>query len=114
MLLVPLTLEQEFSGYVTQLTLGIQRVENSSRNLLKLAQGGTAVGTGLNTRKGFDEKVASAIAKLTNQPFVTAPNKFEALAAHDAIVESHGALNTVAVSLMKIANDIRYQDPDVV
>jgi fumarate hydratase class II len=108
MLLVPLTLEQEFSGYVTQLTLGIQRVENSSRNLLKLAQGGTAVGTGLNTRKGFDEKVASAIAKLTNQPFVTAPNKFEALAAHDAIVESHGALNTVAVSLMKIANDIRY------
>ncbi|CAM0141646.1 hypothetical protein VKS41_000753 [Umbelopsis sp. WA50703] len=105
---VPLTLEQEFSGYVTQLTLGIQRVENSSRNLLKLAQGGTAVGTGLNTRKGFDEKVASAIAKLTNQPFVTAPNKFEALAAHDAIVESHGALNTVAVSLMKIANDIRY------
>ncbi|KAG2185727.1 hypothetical protein INT43_002162 [Umbelopsis isabellina] len=105
---VPLTLEQEFSGYVTQLTLGIQRVENSSRNLLKLAQGGTAVGTGLNTRKGFDEKVAAAIASLTNQPFVTAPNKFEALAAHDAIVESHGALNTVAVSLMKIANDIRY------
>lgn len=105
---VPLTLEQEFSGYVTQLTLGIQRVENSSRNLFKLAQGGTAVGTGLNTRKGFDEKVAAAIASLTNQPFVTAPNKFEALAAHDAIVESHGALNTVAVSLMKIANDIRY------
>jgi fumarate hydratase class II len=105
---VPLTLEQEFSGYVTQLTLGIARVENSLHNLLKLAQGGTAVGTGLNTRKGFDEKVASAIATLTGFPFVTAPNKFEALAAHDAIVEAHGALNTVAVSLMKIANDIRY------
>ncbi|KAH8551642.1 fumarate hydratase [Umbelopsis sp. PMI_123] len=105
---VPLTLEQEFSGYVAQLTLGIQRVENATGNLLKLAQGGTAVGTGLNTRKGFDEKVAKAIANLTNYPFVTAPNKFEALAAHDAIVEAHGALNTVAVSLMKIANDIRY------
>ncbi|CAO3685422.1 unnamed protein product [Umbelopsis ramanniana] len=105
---VPLTLGQEFSGYVAQLTLGIQRVEHATKNLLKLAQGGTAVGTGLNTRKGFDEKVAKAIADLTKYPFVTAPNKFEALAAHDAIVEAHGALNTVAVSLMKIANDIRY------
>lgn len=106
--LVPLTLEQEFSGYVMQLSLGIHRVEGALPNLLKLAQGGTAVGTGLNTRKGFDEKVASAIGALTGFPFVTAPNKFEALAAHDAIVEAHGALNTVAVSLMKIANDIRY------
>jgi len=105
---VPLTLEQEFSGYVMQLSLGIHRVEGALPNLLKLAQGGTAVGTGLNTRKGFDEKVASAIGALTGFPFVTAPNKFEALAAHDAIVEAHGALNTVAVSLMKIANDIRY------
>jgi fumarate hydratase class II len=104
----PITLGQEMSGYVTQLTLGMERVEGSLKNLYKLAQGGTAVGTGLNTRKGFDEKVAAAISDITGLPFKTASNKFEALAAHDAIVEAHGALNTVAVSLMKIANDIRF------
>ncbi|CAO3666295.1 unnamed protein product [Umbelopsis vinacea] len=104
----PITLGQEMSGYVTQLTLGMERVEGSLKNLYKLAQGGTAVGTGLNTRKGFDEKVAAAISEITGLPFKTASNKFEALAAHDAIVEAHGALNTVAVSLMKIANDIRF------
>ncbi|KAL1930201.1 hypothetical protein VTP01DRAFT_1355 [Rhizomucor pusillus] len=104
----PLTLGQEFSGYVQQLTYGIERVENTLPHLYNLAQGGTAVGTGLNTRAGFDVKVAEAIAEITGMPFKTAPNKFEALAAHDAIVEAHGALNTVAVSLMKIANDIRF------
>ncbi|RLV95017.1 Fumarate hydratase mitochondrial [Spathaspora sp. JA1] len=104
----PLTLGQEFSGYAQQLTNGIERVEKTLPNLLYLAQGGTAVGTGLNTRKGWDEKVAAQVSKLTGFPFKTAPNKFEALAAHDAIVEASGALNTVAVSLYKIANDIRY------
>ncbi|KAI8148116.1 fumarate hydratase [Fennellomyces sp. T-0311] len=104
----PLTLGQEFSGYVQQLTYGIERVESILPHLYNLAQGGTAVGTGLNTRVGFDAKVAQAIADITKLPFKTAPNKFEALAAHDAIVEAHGALNTVAVSLMKIANDIRF------
>ncbi|KAI8335394.1 fumarate hydratase precursor rhizopus oryzae [Chlamydoabsidia padenii] len=103
----PLTLGQEFSGYAAQLTYGIQRVEGSLDRLYNLAQGGTAVGSGINTRIGFDEKVAAAIAEITGLPFRTAPNKFEALAAHDAIVEAHGQLNTVAVSLMKIANDIR-------
>eukprot|EP01129_Flabellula_baltica_P007653 TRINITY_DN298_c0_g1_i2.p1 TRINITY_DN298_c0_g1~~TRINITY_DN298_c0_g1_i2.p1 ORF type:complete len:486 (-),score=140.04 TRINITY_DN298_c0_g1_i2:26-1483(-) len=104
----PLTLGQEFSGYATQIEYGIQRIENTLPRLYQLAQGGTAVGTGLNTYEGFAEKVAEKIGELTNLPFVTAPNKFESLAAHDAIVEAHGALNTVAVSLMKIANDIRY------
>ncbi|BFZ64195.1 fumarase fum1 [Saitoella coloradoensis] len=104
----PLTLGQEFSGYVTQIEYGIARVEATLPRLKQLAQGGTAVGTGLNTRKGFDEKVAAEIAKETGIDFVTAPNKFEALAAHDAIVEASGALNVLACSLMKIANDIRY------
>ncbi|BEJ13640.1 hypothetical protein CspHIS471_0308140 [Cutaneotrichosporon sp. HIS471] len=104
----PLTLGQEFSGYVTQVERGIDRVESSLKHLLQLAQGGTAVGTGLNTRKGFDTAVASEIAKITGFPFVTNPNKFEALAAHDAIVEASGQLNTVASSLFKIAQDIRY------
>lgn len=104
----PLTLGQEFSGYVTQVQRGIERVKGTIKNLSMLAQGGTAVGTGLNTFKGFDEKVAAEISKITGYEFITAPNKFEALAAHDAIVEASGALNTVAVSLMKIANDIRY------
>lgn len=104
----PLTLGQEFSGYVEQLTKGIERVEKTLPNLQQLAQGGTAVGTGLNTRKGFDSKIAEEVSRLTGYNFVTAPNKFEALAAHDAIVEASGALNTVAVSLYKIANDIRY------
>ncbi|KAI9594054.1 fumarate hydratase [Syncephalis fuscata] len=103
----PLTLGQEFSGYVQQMSYGIERIQSTLPRLYLLAQGGTAVGTGLNTRKGFDEKIASAVADLTKLPFKTAPNKFEALAAHDAIVEASGALNTVAVSLMKIANDIR-------
>jgi fumarate hydratase class II len=103
----PLTLGQEFSGYVTQIEYGIKRVESTLPRVYMLAQGGTAVGTGLNTYIGFAEKIAAEIAKLTGLPFVTAPNKFEALAAHDALVECHGALNTVAVSLMKIANDIR-------
>ncbi|CEP15950.1 hypothetical protein [Parasitella parasitica] len=104
----PLTLGQEFSGYTQQLTYGIARVEGTLERLYNLAQGGTAVGTGLNTKKGFDVKVADAIANITGLPFKTAPNKFEALAAHDAVVEAHGAINTVACSLMKIANDIRY------
>lgn len=104
----PLTLGQEFSGYVQQLTNGIERVEKTLPNLKFLAQGGTAVGTGLNTRKGFDTKIAEQVSKLTGLDFKTAPNKFEALAAHDAIVEASGALNTVAASLFKIANDIRY------
>ncbi|KAF9579418.1 fumarase fum1 [Lunasporangiospora selenospora] len=104
----PLTLGQEFSGYTQQLTYGIERVQATLPRLYNLAQGGTAVGTGLNTREGFDVKVADAIANLTKLPFKTAPNKFEALAAHDAIVEAHGALNVLAVSLMKIANDIRF------
>ena len=86
---------------------GINRIENTLPRLYQLAQGGTAVGTGLNTKKGFDKKIAAQVSKETGLPFVTAPNKFEALAAHDALVECSGALNAVAVSLMKIANDIR-------
>ncbi|KZT30520.1 fumarate hydratase [Neolentinus lepideus HHB14362 ss-1] len=104
----PLTLGQEFSGYVQQLTNGIARVQGVLPRLSLLAQGGTAVGTGLNTKKGFDVKVAAEISKITGLDFKTAPNKFEALASHDALVEAHGALNVVAVSLMKIANDIRF------
>lgn len=103
----PLTLGQEFSGYVTQIAYGIERVKATLPRLSQLAQGGTAVGTGINTKKGFDVKFASEVAKLTGLPFVTAPNKFEALAAHDATVEASGALNVIATSLMKIANDIR-------
>ncbi|QPG75775.1 fumarase fum1 [Brettanomyces nanus] len=104
----PLTLGQEFSGYVSQLDNGLRRVKTASESLRYLAQGGTAVGTGLNTRIGFAEKIAEQITKLTGIQFYTAPNKFEALAAHDAIVEVSGALNTVAASLFKIAQDIRY------
>jgi fumarate hydratase class II len=103
----PLTLGQEFSGYAHQVAMGIERVRSALPRVMELAQGGTAVGTGLNTKKGFAEAVAAEIARITGLPFVTAPNKFEALAAHDALVELSGALNTVAVSLMKIANDIR-------
>jgi fumarate hydratase class II len=103
----PLTLGQEFSGYVAQLDHGLKAIKNTLAHLSELALGGTAVGTGINTPKGYSENVAKLIAQLTGLPFVTAPNKFEALAAHDAIVEAHGALKTVAVSLMKIANDIR-------
>ncbi|HRI60291.1 MAG TPA: class II fumarate hydratase, partial [Saprospiraceae bacterium] len=103
----PLTLGQEFSGYVAQLDHGLRAVRNSLSHLSELALGGTAVGTGINTPKGYSENVARHIAALTGLPFVTAPNKFEALAAHDGIVEAHGALKTVAVSLMKIANDVR-------
>ncbi|KAI7869793.1 fumarate hydratase [Spinellus fusiger] len=104
----PLTLGQEFSGYVQQLTFGIERIKGTLPRLSRLAQGGTAVGTGLNARPGFDVKVAETVSELTGYPFETASNKFEALACNDAIVEAHGALNTVAVSLMKIANDIRF------
>jgi fumarate hydratase class II len=103
----PLTLGQEFSGYVSQLDHGLKAIKNSLPHLSELALGGTAVGTGINTPPGYAENVAKHIAQLTGLPFVTAENKFEALAAHDAIVEAHGALKTVAVSLMKIANDIR-------
>ncbi len=103
----PLTLGQEISGYVAQLNYGIKAIKNTLPHLSELALGGTAVGTGLNTPKGYDVLVAQKIAELTGLPFVTAPNKFESLAAHDAIVEAHGALKTVACSLMKIANDIR-------
>ncbi len=103
----PLTVGQEFSGYVSQLDHGLKTIKNSLSHLSELALGGTAVGTGINTPPGYSENVAKHIAKLTGLPFVTAENKFEALAAHDAIVEAHGALKTVAVSLMKIANDIR-------
>ncbi len=103
----PVTVGQELSGYVAQLDFGMAAIKNSLKHLAQLALGGTAVGTGLNTPKGYDKKVAKHIAKLTGIPFVTAKNKFEALAAHDAIVEAHGALKTVAVSLMKIGNDIR-------
>jgi len=104
----PLTLGQEFSGYATQVENGIRRVESTLPDLMQLAQGGTAVGTGLNAPKGFAEKVAARIAEITRLPFTSAPNKFEALAAHDAMVMSHGAINTVAASLFKIANDIRF------
>lgn len=103
----PLTLGQEFSGYVSQLNHGLKAIENTLDHLSELALGGTAVGTGINTPKGYAENVAKHIAGLTGLPFRTAENKFEALAAHDAIVEAHGALKTVAVSLMKIGNDIR-------
>jgi fumarate hydratase class II len=128
----PLTLGQEFSGYVHQLSNGLDRIESVMPRLYQLAQGGTAVGTvwntlsnnsfcqGLNTKVGFDVKIAEKVAELTGLPFITAPNKvrllplllttfqFEALAAHDAIVEAHGVLNVLAVSLMKISNDIRF------
>ena len=103
----PLTLGQEFSGYVSQLDHGLKALHNTLEHLSELALGGTAVGTGLNTPKGYSELVAKYIAEFTALPFITAPNKFEALAAHDAIVESHGALKQLAVSLNKIANDIR-------
>lgn len=103
----PLTLGQEFSGYVSQLNHGLRTLENTLPHLAELALGGTAVGTGINTPEGYAEKVAAKIAGLTDLPFITAPNKFEALASQDAIVEAHGALKTIAVSLMKIANDIR-------
>jgi len=103
----PLTLGQEFSGYAKQIEYGIARLENALPRVLELAQGGTAVGTGINSKAGFAEKFAEQVAEATGHPFVTAPNKFEALAAHDALVELSGALNTVAVSAMKIANDIR-------
>jgi fumarate hydratase, class II len=103
----PLTVGQEFSGYVSQLDHGLRAIKNTLSHLSELALGGTAVGTGINTPTGYSENVAKHIAALTGLPFVTAENKFEALAAHDAIVESHGALKTVAASLMKIANDIR-------
>jgi len=103
----PLTLGQEFSGYAAQVANGIKRIEATLPDLMQLAQGGTAVGTGLNAPKGFAEKVAARIAELTRLPFTSAPNKFEALAAHDAMVMSHGAINAVAASLFKIANDIR-------
>ena len=103
----PLTVGQEFSGYVSQLNHGIKAIKNTLPHLSELALGGTAVGTGINTPEGYAENVAKHIAQLTGLPFVTAENKFESLAAHDALVEAHGALKTVAVSLMKIANDIR-------
>jgi fumarate hydratase class II len=103
----PLTLGQEFSGYVSQIEHGLKALKNTFPHLAELALGGTAVGTGLNTPKGYSEEVAKQIARLTGMPFITAKNKFESLAAHDAIIESHGALKQLAVSLMKIANDIR-------
>jgi fumarate hydratase class II len=103
----PLTLGQEFSGYTAQVSNGIARIEQTLPKLMELAQGGTAVGTGLNAPVGFDKMVADHIAKITGLHFTTAPNKFEALAAHDAMVFSHGAINTLAASLFKIANDIR-------
>ena len=103
----PLTVGQEFSGYVSQLNHGLKAIKNTLAHLSELALGGTAVGTGINTPENYDVNVAKHIAQLTGLPFVTAENKFEALAAHDAIVEAHGALKTVAVSLMKIANDVR-------
>ncbi|SDL04334.1 class II fumarate hydratase [Paracoccus chinensis] len=103
----PLTLGQEFSGYAHQVRMGIERVKLALPQIYELAQGGTAVGTGLNTKKGWDTAIAAEIAKITGLPFVTAPNKFEALAAHDAMVFFHGALKTIAGSLFKIANDLR-------
>lgn len=103
----PLTLGQELSGYVAQLNHGLNALENTLPHLSELALGGTAVGTGLNTPKGYSKRVAEYIAKFTELPFISAPNKFEALAAHDALVETHGALKQLAVSLNKIANDIR-------
>lgn len=104
----PLTIGQEFSGYATQLKHGIKRIENSLPHLYEIALGGTAVGTGLNTPPDFAEKVAASIAKLTGKPFVTGENKFEGLSAHDAVVEASGALKTLAASLFKIAQDIRF------
>jgi len=104
----PLTLGQEFSGYVAQIDYGLRRVKDSTDYLFELAQGGTAVGTGLNCPVGFAERFAEHVAEITGLPFRTAPNKFEALAAHDAYVFVHGALNTLAVALFKIANDIRF------
>ena len=104
----PLTLGQEFSGYVAQMDNGLKRVERGLKELYPLAQGGTAVGTGLNAKPSFAKDFAAEVAAYTKLPFKTAPNKFEALAAHDAFVSAHGALNTVAASLMKIANDIRF------
>jgi len=104
----PLTLGQEFSGYVAQIDYGLRRVKDSTDYLFELAQGGTAVGTGLNCPVGFPERFAEHVAEITGLPFRTAPNKFEALAAHDAYVFVHGALNTLAVALFKIANDIRF------
>ena len=104
----PLTLGQEFSGYAAQVAAGMRRVTESLGGLYELAQGGTAVGTGLNTTRGYDVAFAAEVADITGLPFTTAPNKFEALAANDAYVYAHGALNTVAVSLFKIANDIRF------
>ena len=103
----PLTIGQEFSGYVSQLTHGLKALKNTLHHLSELALGGTAVGTGLNTPKGYSEEVASQIASISGLPFISAENKFEALAAHDAMVETHGALKQIAVSLNKIANDIR-------
>ena len=103
----PLTLGNEFSAYATQIAYGIDRVKSALPRVYELAQGGTAVGTGLNAKKGFAEAFAAEVATITGLPFVTAPNKFEALAAHDALVELHGQLNVLAVSLMKIANDVR-------
>jgi fumarate hydratase class II len=104
----PMTLGQEFSGYAQQVANGLIRAQVVLPRLMQLAQGGTAVGTGLNARKGFAEAFAAAVARITGMPFVTAENKFEALAAHDAIVEASGACNVIAVSLNKIANDIRF------
>lgn len=103
----PLTLGQEFSGYVAQLDFGLERIKEGLQRLFDLAQGGTAVGTGLNSKVGFAEQFAAEVATITDLPFRTAPNKFEALAAHDAYVYAHGAINTVATSLFKVANDIR-------
>jgi fumarate hydratase, class II len=104
----PLTLGQEFSGYATQVANAMRRIESTLPDLMQLAQGGTAVGTGLNAPMGFAEQVAGRIADITGLPFTTAPNKFEALAAHDAMVMSHGAINATAAALFKIANDIRF------
>ena len=104
----PVTLGQEFSGYVAQMDNGIKRIQNGLKELYYLAQGGTAVGTGLNAKPGFAKKFAEEVASYTKLPFKTAPNKFEALAAHDAYVSAHGAINTMAMSLFKIANDIRF------
>src|SRR5690606_27038032 len=103
----PLTLGQEFGAWATQVSNGSTRVEGTLQRLYPLAQGGTAVGTGLNAKEGFDTAFAEEVAKITNLPFVTAPDKFEALGSHDAIVEASGALNVLATSLLKIANDVR-------
>jgi fumarate hydratase class II len=103
----PITLGQEFSGYAAAISFGLERLEASLPGLFRLAQGGTAVGTGLNTKQGFAEAFAEKIASFTGLPFISAANKFEALATHDALLFTHGALNTIAASLFKIANDIR-------